>query len=253
LSSWAHAVTLVTAAEVEIYRRFCQPGRVQVVTNGVDLDYFGPEPQSAEEICVFVGAFDYPPNIDGACWFARDVWPEVRNRRPQARLWLVGRRPVAAVRGLASLPGVEIHADVADVRAYVRRAAVAVAPLRIARGVQNKVLEAMAMARAVVTSPQTLAGVGARAGVELLAASAPHEWADAVTGLLADAEQRRRLGEAARRYVVSHHRWEQCLAPLGALMGLDSTPSPLTEPGNLPAPPGPIESEPLVSASRLAQ
>jgi sugar transferase (PEP-CTERM/EpsH1 system associated) len=225
LPAWAQAVTLVSRAEVDIYQSFCAPGSIHAVTNGVDLDYFQPAPPSSEESCVFVGAFDYPPNIDGACWFAQDVWPQIRRQRPEARLWLVGRRPVPAVQRLAALPGIEVVGAVADVRPFVARAALAVIPLRVARGVQNKVLEAMAMSRAVVTSPRTLAGLKARAGEDLLAASSPHEWCDAILHLLSDQELRERLGAAARRYVETHHQWDHCLEPFATIMTLNPEPA----------------------------
>src|SRR5262249_31571633 len=157
------AVTLVSEAEADLYRTFCAPGEVHAATNGVDLDYFRPQPrQAAEQACVFVGALDYRPNVDAACWFCGEVWPEVPRRRPRAQVWLVGRRPTAAVQRLGEVPGVCVVGQVPDVRPYVARAALAVVPLRIARGVQNKVLEAMAMARPVVASPQ--AGLKPRAG-----------------------------------------------------------------------------------------
>lgn len=222
LPSWARAVTLVTPAEVELYRRFCATGSVHVVTNGVDLDYFQAAPPGEEPSCVFVGAFDYPPNIDGACWFAQDIWPEIRRQVPEARFRLVGRNPAPAVQRLASLPGIEVVGGVPDVRPYVAGAAVAVVPLRLARGVQNKLLEALAMARAVVTSPPTLAALRAQPGVDLLVAASPTEWIDTVLRLFRDPALRRRLGESGRRHVEAHHRWEHCLEPLGALLGLHS-------------------------------
>lgn len=127
------------------------------MTNGVELEYFQPRPATTEETgCVFVGALDYRPNVDAACWFSKEIWPRIRARFPAACLRLVGRQPVPEVRRLAELPGVEVVGQVADVRPYVANAAVVVAPLRIARGLQNKVLEGMAMSKPVVASPQAL-------------------------------------------------------------------------------------------------
>jgi polysaccharide biosynthesis protein PslH len=147
------------------------------------------------------------------------VWPAIRARQPAARLFLVGRRPVEAVSRLAEVPGIEVVGQVPDVRPWLRRAAVSVNPLRIARGVQNKVLEALASARAVVGSPEALAGLGVREGVEVLSASSPQEWVAAVLALFADPAQRLRLGQAGREYVEQHHRWETCLAPFAELIG----------------------------------
>jgi sugar transferase (PEP-CTERM/EpsH1 system associated) len=224
LPSWARAVTLVSEAEADLYRGFCAPGAVHAVTNGVDLAYFQPPAGPvSEEGCVFVGALDYRPNVDAAVWFCREVWPEVHRRRPETRLALVGRRPAPAVCRLADVPGVELVGGVPDVRPHLAGAAVAVVPLRIARGLQNKVLEALAMAKAVVASPAALAALGTKPGVHLLAASSPEEWVEAVLRLLGDEHLRRRMGAAGRRYVEQRHDWEHCLEPFRDLLGLPKT------------------------------
>jgi sugar transferase (PEP-CTERM/EpsH1 system associated) len=225
LQGWARAVTLVSEAEASIYRRFCAGGAVRAVANGVDLDYFypqsrNPHTEDEEPACVFVGALDYRPNVDGACWFCREVLPELRRRRPGVTLSLVGRRPAPAVLRLAELPGVELVGQVPDVRPHVARAAVTVVPLQIARGVQNKVLEALAMARAVVASPGALEGLQTQPGVHLLSAAAPSQWVEAILRLLDDASLRERLGSAGRQYVETHHRWEHCLEPFDTLLDL---------------------------------
>ena len=227
LPSWARAVTLVSAAEAAIYRQFCADGVVRAVVNGVDLDYFQARPQARGQTCVFVGALDYRPNVDAACWFCQEVWPDIHRRRPEARVQLVGRRPTPAVRRLAELPGVEVVGQVPDVRPHLASAAVAVVPLRIARGMQNKVLEALAVARAAVVSPQALEGLHARPGTDLLTASSAGEWVEAVVGLLDDPGRRQRLGEAGRRYVEEHHCWEECLDPFGALLDLPTRLGPV--------------------------
>lgn len=219
LPAWARAVTLVSEAEARLYRGFAAPGRVLALTNGVNLDYFRPQPAAAASGCVFVGQLDYWPNVEGVCWFCREVWPAIRDRRPQETLALVGRNPVPAVRELAAVPGVELVGAVPDVRPHVARAAVVVVPLRIARGVQNKVLEALAMGRPVVASPQALAGVQATPGVHLLAAESPGQWCDTVTSLLADPARQQQLGAQGRRFVEEHHPWDRCLAALGELVG----------------------------------
>jgi FkbM family methyltransferase len=213
------AVMLVSPAEAELYRRFAQPGRIEAIRNGVDLDYFQPEPAIEETNCVFVGALDYRPNVDGIVWFCREVWPGIQRRKPQTKLYLVGRRPSKAVQQLAQQPGVVLIGQVADVRPYVSRAAVVVVPLRLARGLQNKVLEALAQGKAVVASPPALAALETEAGVHLLTASAPVEWEAAVLRLLDDAELRQRLGTAGRRYVENHHAWQTCLQPFAELLG----------------------------------
>jgi glycosyltransferase involved in cell wall biosynthesis len=158
--------------------------------------------------------------VDGICRFCREVWPEVRRRHSDAEICLVGRRPAPEVRRLAGLPGVTLVGQVPDVRPHLDGAAVAVVPLRIARGVQNKVLEAMAMGKATVASPQAMAGLRAEPGVHAMAASSPSEWAEAVVRLLGDESLRRSLGGAGRRYVEAHHNWDRCLGPFAPLIGL---------------------------------
>jgi glycosyltransferase involved in cell wall biosynthesis len=128
------------------------------------------------------------------------------------------------VRRLAGVPGVEVIGQVLDVRPYLAQAAMVVVPLRLARGIQNKVLEALAMGKATVASPQTLAGLPARDTAPVLAASTPTEWIESVVGLMDDPDRRRRLGRAGRRYVEEFHRWDRCLEPLGLILGLPGQP-----------------------------
>jgi glycosyltransferase involved in cell wall biosynthesis len=203
-----------------LLHRFAPGAPAHGVTNGVDLDYFSPEPKSPlARGCVFVGAFDYRPNVDAACWFVREVWPELIVKHPETRLRLVGRNPVKAVRRLSSAKGVEVIGTVPDVRPYVREAAVAIAPLRLARGLQNKVLEALAMGKPVIASPQALAGF--HDDVPAVTASNPSEWVHAIGRLLGDPEERRRLGSDGRAFAESRHNWNHCLKPMLGLLGLE--------------------------------
>lgn len=220
LSDWARAITLVSEDEAAIYRSIRTTDSVHAITNGVDIDYFQPSPVPERLRCVFVGALDYAPNVDALLWFCREVWPAVRHLHPTASLAMVGRRPATEVRRLAGPEGVELVGQVPDVRPYVAEAAVAIAPLRIARGVQNKVLEALAMGKAVVASPEALTGLGAQPGVHLLVASDPREWVAAISRLLLTPDLRARLGREGRCYVEASHRWDQCLEPFVPLLGL---------------------------------
>src|SRR5262249_25758494 len=161
-----------STGEADLFKSFRDWDSVHAITNGVDLGYFRPaEPAPVEDGCAFVGALDYRPNVDAARWFCREVWPEIHRRVPDARFRLVGRQPTPEVKRLAEVPGVEVVGQVPDVRPHVARTAVIVAPLRIARGVQNKVLEAMALGKAVVASPQALKGLGDRPDVPALVAT----------------------------------------------------------------------------------
>ena len=213
LAERVQALLVVSAVEAELFRRFCPDGPIQVVPNGVDLDYFTPQPVAEEQGCVFVGALDYRPNVDAAVWFCKEVWPALRRRHPQARFRLVGRQPTPAVRQLGRIEGVDVVGQVPDVRPYVASAAVVVAPLRIARGIQNKVLEAMAMSKAVVASPEALQGLQGRA-VPVVRAETVEDWITAVGQLLEDAQTRQTLSESARRFVQMHHSWQQALVGL---------------------------------------
>lgn len=222
------AVAVVSKDEARLLADIDHDANVHTIENGVDLEYFdAAEHSSAEhsseqspdnEEIVFVGALDYRANVDGVVWFCEHVWPQLRIQRPNVRLALVGRRPTPAVSALGKLPGVSIAADVPDVRPYLSRASIAIAPLRIARGIQNKVLEAAAMAKAVVASPQALQGLEFQNGEHACRADAPAEWVAVLDDLLASAERRARLGRNARALVVERYRWEARLAPLAAVL-----------------------------------
>lgn len=223
ITDWASGITVVSEPEAEIYHSFRPDGPLRAIPNGVDVDYFSPESTESDaggtsapsqSGCVFVGALDYKPNIDGIVWFARAVWPEILRQCPRQTLKIVGRKPVPEVVKLNGIPGVKVVGTVPDVRPFLSQAAVAVVPLRIARGVQNKVLEALAMAKAVVASPDPLVGLRVEDGVHLFKAVAPQEWVSCVTRLLDDEPLRRDVGIAGQAYVTAHHRWEQCLEPL---------------------------------------
>lgn len=213
LPRWTQAVSVVSRAEAAIYESFAGPGTATVATNGVDLDYFYPAEPARNLICVFVGAMDYRPNVDGAVWFVREVWPQVRARHPAAEFRIVGRKPDPRVMGLAAAPGVVVTGSVPDVRPHLAAAAVVVAPLRLARGVQNKVLEAMAMARPVVATPAALGGLDVVSGRDVWRADTAEAFAAAVADLLANPDRGRELGQAARRFVDTHHDWQRCLEP----------------------------------------
>jgi sugar transferase (PEP-CTERM/EpsH1 system associated) len=214
LPRWVRAISVVSRAEADIYDSFAGSGSATVATNGVDLAYFHPTDQPLETACAFVGAMDYLPNVDGVLWFAREVWPAIRARFPSAEFRIVGRKPASAVQALSSVPGVVVTGSVPDVRPYVRTASVVVAPLRLGRGVQNKVLEALAMGKAVVASPSALAGLRTENGRHLLKASTAPEWIEAVSDLLNNASRCCELGSAGRQYVEENHHWEECLEPL---------------------------------------
>ncbi len=187
--------------------------RVQTMSNGVDADYFSADdtrssPFRSDELpVVFTGAMDYLPNVDAATWFASEVLPGLLQRWPAARFYIVGRSPAAEVLALAS-DRIVVTGTVDDVRPYLQHAATVVAPLRIARGIQNKILEAMAMSRPVVASADCAAAVDAVAGRELLTAASPEEYIAAISQVLEAPETGTALGGAARQRVVERYTWE---------------------------------------------
>jgi polysaccharide biosynthesis protein PslH len=196
--------------------------KVHAISNGVDLAYFSPgaTPVVAGEIpaLVFTGVMDYWPNVDGVQWFADEVLPLIRAQIPGTRFVIVGSKPAESVRRLADRPGIEVTGFVEDVRSYVANARVCVVPLRIARGVQNKVLEAMAMGKAVVGTAQSMEGIRATLGEDMIAADGAGEFAAAVVGLLRSPERAALIGGNARRCVERGYSWEANLRGLDALL-----------------------------------
>ncbi|MEA3543273.1 MAG: TIGR03087 family PEP-CTERM/XrtA system glycosyltransferase [Pseudomonadota bacterium] len=221
----AHLSSFVSEAEAALFRAATglDAQRIVAVENGVALDYFDPaapidpiDPVQGGQgpLLVFTGQMDYRPNVGAVDSFARDVLPRIRAVHPDARFAIVGRKPAASVQALADLPGVIVTGGVPDVRGWLAAAHVVVAPLRIARGIQNKVLEAMAMARPVVASPQAAEGIDARDGDHLLVAVNPAQEAERVLALLADPARAQALGLAARARMEQRYRWSATLADL---------------------------------------
>ena len=209
---------LVSSVEAAHLKRMATEaaGKIDWFENGVDAAYFQPDtamsspyPDSAIPI-VFTGAMDYWPNIDAVDWFAREIFPKVRDAIPNAMFAIVGSNPSDAVKALGAQPGIWVTGRVDDVRPYVQHAACAVAPLRLARGVQNKVLEAMAMARPVVASPQAAEGISAQAGDDFMVAENIADFAAQVTavckGLYPD------MGAQARARILLAYDWQTNLS-----------------------------------------
>ena len=168
---------------------------------------------------VFTGVMDYWPNVDAMLYFAREIFPAVRQRVPDARLLIVGQRPSRAVTRLARTPGITVTGRVPDVLEYLRSAAVFVAPLRIARGVQNKVLEAMAAGVPVVCTSAALGDIGAVPNRHVMVADTPSRFALATSALLRNRQRRERLGRAAAAFIRDNYQWDDQLARLDAVLG----------------------------------
>ena len=181
--------------------------RIAVVPNGTDVDRIQPTPVPVAPRIVFTGALYTTPNVDGAAWFCREVLPFIRQAEPSVALDIVGGRPGPQVRALGDLPGVTVHADVADVSVFLRPARVAVVPIRVGSGSRLKALEALAAGRPVVGTTIGLEGLDLQAGKEVLVADDPSSFAAAVVRLLRDDELATSLAQAGRLAVEQRFAW----------------------------------------------
>lgn len=209
----------VTENEAALFKRLAPEcaNSVRAISNGVDAEFFSPDPArqspfSADELpIVFTGAMDYWPNIDAVTWFAADMLPQLRQADKRIRFYVVGRSPTPAVRALAS-PSVVVTGTVPDVRPYLQHAAVVVAPMRVARGVQNKILEAMSMGRPVVAASDCVDAISAVDGKQLVAATTEGQYVEAVRRLLERSNLADGIGAAGRACVVDSFSWDAHLA-----------------------------------------
>jgi hypothetical protein len=211
--------TCATAAELAALRDIGAPRQSGWFPNGVDAEYFSPtaEPYEPAAIC-FLGQMDYYPNEEAMVWFCDAVLPQVRVERPGATLTIIGSNPSRAVRRLGERPGVRVTGAVPDVRPHARRAALSVAPLRLARGTQNKILESLAMGVPVVASPLAARGTDTVPGEHLLTAGEPRDFVTAIGRLLRDPGERRRLALAGRARMLTHHDWAASMRRLDTLI-----------------------------------
>jgi len=209
------ALTLITGPEAERLRSRTEVMKIHVVGNGVDTaEQAGCGPPARQPLIAFVGAMDYWPNADAVCWFADRVWPELRRCVPGVEWMIVGRNPGRRVRGLAGRPGVVVTGRVPEVISYLRGARVVIAPLRVAPGLQNKVLEGMACGRPVVASPAAARGIAEESLPGLTVAGSPDDMLVALEMLLTDYEQAEQEGRAARAWVGENFRWADRLEEL---------------------------------------
>jgi polysaccharide biosynthesis protein PslH len=220
----------VTEKETALFRRLApeSASRCEALSNGVDAEYFAPDPArpspfTADELpLVFTGAMDYWPNVDAVSWFTAEMLAPLRECWPALRLHIVGRNPTPAVHALAG-EGVSVTGTVPDVRPYLQHAAVVVAPMRLARGIQNKILEAMAMGRPVVAANTCVDTLTARAGSEVLAASDAKDFVAKIDHLLRHPGDSVAVGSAGRSSVMRDYSWNAHLAALDRY--LDELPS----------------------------
>ncbi len=220
----------VSEAEATLFAREAGlgGGKISFIENGIDLAAYDPAaPRAAVAsgegpLIVFTGQMDYRPNVEAVEGFARAALPLIRAQQSAARFAIVGRNPTAEVLALAALPGVSVTGEVPDTRDWLAAADVVVAPLKLARGIQNKILEAMAMAKPVVASPAAAEGIDASAEDGLIVAQDIAAQADAVLALLANPARAKAAGRAARQRMIARYGWDARLAGLGAMLGFDT-------------------------------
>jgi sugar transferase (PEP-CTERM/EpsH1 system associated) len=210
---------LCTPLEQRIFQERIPGATSMVLRNGVDLEHYTPRPEQAEpRHLVFTGVMDYLPNVDACEFFAREVLPQLAQRFPDVRFTIVGSNPAPRARALAAIQGVTVTGFVDDTRAWLARASISVAPLRIARGIQNKVLEALAMGLPVVGTSSATQGIEGVAGRDFLVADSAAEQVQAIARLFEAPDEARALGRRGREFVEAHYAWEHVFAPLDRLL-----------------------------------
>ena len=218
----ADATVAVSDADAEALRPLAPNADIIVVPNGVDVDHYRvtDASQEVDGVCVFTGKMDFRPNVDAMTWFCREVWPEVRAARSDARLEIVGRNPVPRITALHDDgAGILVAGAVPDVRPYVDHASVIVVPLRVGGGTRLKVLEAMSMGKAMAATTLAVEGLDVRDGHEASLADSPEDLARAIVSLLGNPEKRRALGATARQRAEQKYRWAALVPSIERLYG----------------------------------
>ena len=216
---WAQfdRIVLIGEKDLQELRQVCretgqpEPDNVFLCAHGVDVQEFQPDPSEIENdsnILVFSGVMRTNTNVHAISWFAREVWPRIKESVPQAQLYVVGRQPSAAVRVLGELPGVTVTGEVASTAEYIRKAAVCINPMQVGAGMQNKLLEYLAMGKATVATSLANEGIGAVPERDILIADTSDKFTEKILDLLADPKIRRTLGQNARKFVQDKWSWE---------------------------------------------
>jgi sugar transferase (PEP-CTERM/EpsH1 system associated) len=201
---------LIAKPDADMVHRLCPDLPISIVPNGVDAEYFVPAPgREASNRVVFTGTMDFSPNVDAVVHFAKRIYPRIKTAVPDFQFTIVGRNPTPEVVALAEIPGVSVLGFVPDLRSEVQRATAYICPLRQGSGMKNKVLEAMAMGKAIVATRSAISGLDLKDQQEVLLADDDQSFADAVIALLSDPLRRTSLGKQARDYVLTHHGWQR--------------------------------------------
>jgi glycosyltransferase involved in cell wall biosynthesis len=214
-----NACVVVAERDADVIRKLCPKLDVRVFPNGTELDYFRPDPNSTvlSHRLIFTGTMDFAPNIDAVLWFCREIFPLIQRQHSEVTLEIVGRNPTAEISALTQNTSILVTGFVPDLRPQLAQAALYVCPLRHGSGIKNKVLEAMAMGKAIVTTSEGCSGIGGKHGHEYLVADNPNEFATAVTSLLGNCRQRQQLAESARCFVEQRFSWERTAEQLHRL------------------------------------
>ena len=211
-------VVAVSEAEAAWISRYAPRVQVKIVPNGVDVDFFRPQSATGTALnVVFTGSMDYPPNIDAALWFADAILPIARQTLPQLRFVVAGRRPPPEIRALSTRPGIQVTGEVDDIRPYLADALAMVVPLRSGGGTRLKILQAMAMARPIVSTTLGAEGLSVTPGEHLLLADSPQTFAEGIVTLALSSQLAERVAEAGRRLALTQYDWQQCLRGLDDL------------------------------------
>lgn len=227
------AITLITDEERDLFRSLSASEykeKIVTLSNGVDTEYFSPlasfdytdKPDTHQKMICFTGAMDYWANVDAVVWFCEEVWPKLKILEPELVFYIVGGKPTEKVQKLAILDGVYVTGRVVDVRPYVAASQCCVGPLRIARGVQNKVLEAMAMAKPVVMTSMAQEGITMPEEQQQYVCDDPDKTALLIHNIVKEPNLEKQLGEINRNWIVSRYSWNGALAKLDTLLDVNT-------------------------------
>jgi sugar transferase (PEP-CTERM/EpsH1 system associated) len=216
----ANHVLVVSENDRESFARFLEPGRLTVIPTGADTEFFQPcGEKEMPNTLVFTGAMDWLPNEDGIIYFAKEIFPLILARAPDATLCVVGRQPSRRLQDLAAnVPNIQLTGRVEDVRPYVAQSAVYIVPLRIGGGTRLKIFEAMSMAKAVVSTSIGAEGLPVKNGEHLLIADDPASFAESTLQLLGDPRRRTEIGRAARRLIEQNYNWATVSRDFGQVL-----------------------------------
>ncbi|WP_300463382.1 TIGR03087 family PEP-CTERM/XrtA system glycosyltransferase [Desulfobacula sp.] len=210
----------VSHKEAELFVKYYPEAKdIQIISNGVDYQYFNSKKTEITQsfpspMLVFSGAMDYYANIDGVIWFAKEILPEIKKKIPEIKFYIVGSNPDPSVKALEKDTSIIVTGFVNDIREYYKAADLCIIPLRIARGVQNKVLEGMAMGKAIISTSQAVQGIHRDVKQVLEIEDDPMKFAEKVISFLNNSSRITELGNAAEKFVVQHHNWGKNLAGL---------------------------------------